>query len=442
MTLPDSMGPVRVGIFGPPDVVRTMVDIGHALVVSEATPMSLSGTAYQRLAQLPGRVRSVADEVDVMLFAGPLPYDLAKEAGVVTRPATYVQLSGSSLYGAMVRSMKSGTVDLERVSIDSLSAEAIAEAYEECGLSRGQVHARPYDGPASASGFAEFHRTLFQRGRTTGALTTVDNVARELDEAQVPVIRVRATGSALRSSLRTAAFLGTGSVLEGAQIVIGLIEIPELPRRAAGRSSGSWAMQELRLEVVRALRAETDRLAISLMPRDDRSLTLVGTLASVTEATRDFTVAPFVTRVRRATGTTLRMGLGMGATAATAETNAELALSDARASDTDRVYVRMRDGSSVSMGVAVDEGDSGPDLIDARHAQTLQILQAGLADTESDAGVLDAELASRLLGTSPRTARRMLQQLERDGLAWPVPPASATSPGRPRQTYRLIGGRS
>jgi hypothetical protein len=136
------------------------------------------------------------------------------------------------------------------------------------------------------------------------------------------------------------------------------------------------------------------------------------------------------------------MGLGMGATAATAETNAELALSDSRASDTDRVYVRMRDGSSVSMGVAVDEGDSGPDLIDARHEQTLQILQAGLADTESDTGVLDAELASRLLGTSPRTARRMLQQLERDGLAWPVPPASATSPGRPRQTYRLIGSRS
>jgi hypothetical protein len=441
MTLPDSVGPVRVGIFGPPDVVHTMVDIGHALVVSEATPISLSGTSYQRLAQLPGRVRGVADNLDVMLFAGPLPYDVAREAGVLTRPATFVQLSGSSLYGAMVRSLKSGTIDLERVSIDSLSNEAIAEAYEECGLSRGQVRSRPYEGPASADGFAEFHLNLFQRGRTSGALTTVENVARELEEAQVPVIRVRATGSALRSSLRTAAFLGTGSVLEGAQVVIGLIEIPELPRRAAGRNSGPWAMQELRLEVARALRAETDRLAITLMPRDDRNLALVGTLASMAEATREFTVAPFVSRVRRVTGTTLRIGLGMGATATTAETNAELALADAKASPTDQVFVRMRDGSSVSMGVAVADADPSPGLTDSKHTQTLEILQAGLAANDSDAGILDAELASQLLGTSPRTARRVLQQLERDGLAWPVPPASATSPGRPRQTYRLVGGR-
>lgn len=439
MALPDKPGTVRVGIFGPPDVVHRMVDIGHGLVLGEATPMSLSGATYQRLAQLPGRVRSVADDVDVMLFAGPLPYDVAKAAGVVTRPATFVKLSGSSLYGAMLRSMNSGEIDLERVSIDSLSNEEIAEAYEECGLSHEQVHSKPYDGPDCASGFAEFHRELFEGGHTTGALTTVDDVARELAAAEVPVLRVRATSSALRASLRTAAFLGTGSVLAGAQIVIGLIEIPEMPKRTARPSSGSWATQELRLEVVRALRAETDRLAISLMPRDDRSLTLVATLASITDATREFTVAPFVTRIKRAIGIAPRIGLGMGATAATAEMNAELALADAQASTADRVYIRLRDGSSISVGSAVD---AGPVLVDSKHARTLEILHAGLAGIESDdTQVLDAELASRLLGTSPRTARRLLQELARDGLAWPVPAAS-TTPGRPRQTYRLVGSRS
>jgi hypothetical protein len=436
--LPDNAGPVRVGIFGPPDVVHRMIDVGHAMVAGGSVPMSLSGTTYQRLAQLPARVRGAADDLDVLLFAGPLPYDIAKEAGVLNRPATFVELSGSSLYGAMLRVMNDGEIDLERVSIDSLGDSAIAEAYTECGLDPRQVGARPYDGPDSASGFADFHRRLFERGRSSGALTTVDHVAHELAEAKVPVVRIRATASALRMSLRTAAFLGTGSVLEGAQIVIGVIELPELPKATPPGSGSPWAMQELRLEVVRALRADTDRLAISLLPRDDRNLTLVATLASIVDATHEFTVAPFVDRLRRATGITPRIGLGMGATAATAETNAELALADARGSSADRVYVRLRDGSSMSMGLGPDSGDTGPELIGSKHAETLQTLRAGLAGGAADSRVVDAEGAARLLGISARTARRVLQELARDGLAWPVPPAATTTPGRPRQTYRLV----
>lgn len=434
--LPDNAGPVRVGIFGPPEVVHRMIDVGHAMVVGGSVPMSLSGTTYQRLSQLPARVRGASADLDVLLFAGPLPYDVAKEAGVLDRPATFVELSGSSLYGAMLRVMNGGGIDLERVSIDSLDESAIAEAYTECGLSPRHVGARPYDGPDSASGFAQFHRELYESGRTSGALTTVDNVAKELAAANVPVARIRATASALRASLRTAAFLGTGSALEGAQIVIGVIELPELPKPPG--SGSPWATQELRLEIVRALRPDTDRLAISLLPRDDRNLTLVATLASIADATREFTVAPFVDRIRRATGITPRIGLGMGGTAATAESNAELALADARASSAPRVYVRLRDGSSMSMGLGPDSDDPGPELIGPKHAETLQALRAGLKGTAGDSHVIDAESAARLLGISPRTARRVLQELARDGLAWPVPPPATTTPGRPRQTYRLV----
>lgn len=438
MIMPDNTGNVRVGVVGPADVVHRMMDIGHALVLDGSAALSLEGASYQKLSQIPDRVRGLVDDVDSMLFAGPLPYDVAKDAGTLTRPATYVELSGSSLYGAMLRAVRSDEIDLERISIDSLSLEAINEAYDECEIASGKVQARPYDGPDSASGFADFHLKLFERGRTTGALTTVDSVASQLTRAGVPVVRVSPTWSALRTCLRTAAYLGAGSVLEGSQVVIGLIEIPDLRKNGRLAGSGSWAAEELRLDVVRALRPETDRLAMSLMPRDDRRLALVATLASLTEVTQQFTAAPFVSRIRRATGLTPYIGFGMGATAGVAEMNAELALVDARASPIARVYVRMRDGSSMSLGFDGDEVDERAQPVDTKHAEALETLQRGLADGDSDAQVVDAELASQLLGTSARTARRVLQDLARDGLAWPIPPASASAPGRPRQTYRLV----
>ncbi|TDP94846.1 transcriptional regulator [Labedaea rhizosphaerae] len=442
MTLPDATGTVRIGVVGPRDVVHRMVDVGHRLVMTEATTMSLTSTSYQNYRQIPGRVRGIAEDVDVLLFAGPLPYDMAKDAGVLTRPATFVELSGSSLYGAMLRTIQRGDVDLRRVSIDSLHRDAIAEAYDECDISHAAVHAMPYEGPESALQFARFHRELFEQGRTGGALTTVDAVDRELRRAKVPTVRIRATGSALRASLRTATFLGAGSMLGEAQVVVGVVEIPEVPRRPGTDPRGAWAATELRMEVVRALRPEADRLAISLMPRTDTSVALVATLGSITEATQGFTRAPFVTVVRRATGVTPYVGLGTGATAAAAETNAERALVDARASGAARVYVRLRDGSTMAMNHGTESAPADAPMPDPRRREALATLRAGLADEGSDdAKVVDAKLAAELLGTSPRTARRVLQDLARDGLAWPVPPAAALSRGRPRQTYRLVNGR-
>jgi predicted ArsR family transcriptional regulator len=81
------------------------------------------------------------------------------------------------------------------------------------------------------------------------------------------------------------------------------------------------------------------------------------------------------------------------------------------------------------------------EVVESKLLDTLKLLRDGLADADSEAQVVDAESASTLLGMSARTARRVLQELAREGLAWPVP-ASAVSPGRPRQTYRLVGTRS
>ena len=439
----EGAGTVRVGIVGPSDVVQRMVEAGHTLAADELTAMRLVGADYQRQSQIPDRVRGMVDDVDAILFAGPLPYDVAREAGVLTRPATYVELAGSSLYGAMLRASRIDGIDLERISIDSLDPKAIDDAYAECELNRRKVRSMRYDGPDSAARFVDFHRDHYAAGRTTGALTTVGDVERSLTKAGVPVVRIRATTAALRTSLRAAALLGAGSLLEAAHVVIGLVEVPELPRPPAPTSRGPWAMQELRLAMVRTLRLEAERLDMSVLPRDDRSFALIATFASLSELTRQFSTAPFVARLQRETGVTPHVGFGLGPTAAKAESNAELALADSRGSGGARVYVRLRDGSALAIGHDPAVADPAAELVASKHLDAFRVLRAGLDGADTGAQLVDAETASELLGISSRTARRVLQDLARDGLAWPVPPpAAAVTPGRPRQTYRLVTGRS
>jgi hypothetical protein len=402
--------------------------------------MSLVGTAYHKQSQIADRVRAIADEVDAVLFAGPLPYDLAHAAGVLRRPATYVELAGSSLYGAMLRATRRSEIDLQKVSIDSLATKAVREAYDECGLGRGRVRVLAYNGPDSASGFVDFHREHYAAGRTTGALTTVGDVERALTKAHVPVVRIRPTNSALRASLRSAVILGAGGHLQGAHVVVGLVEAPELPRQPGRGAPDPWASAELRLAMVKALRPDTDRLAISVLPHGERSFALIATFAAISDLTESFTTAPFVARVQQATGVTPLIGFGLGSTAAAAVMNAEQALSDARNANGARVYARLRDGSAVVISHGSAQAEEPPELVESKPLNALRVLRERLADADADAQLVDAESASHLLGVSPRTARRILQGLARDGLVWPVPPpASVVAPGRPRQTYRLIG---
>ncbi|HYZ52166.1 MAG TPA: transcriptional regulator, partial [Streptosporangiaceae bacterium] len=75
--------------------------------------------------------------------------------------------------------------------------------------------------------------------------------------------------------------------------------------------------------------------------------------------------------------------------------------------------------------------------VPSRGIETLARLADRLEGSDT-ALVVDAETAGRLLGVTPRTARRLLRGLVDEGLAWPLPPSRGAQPGRPRQFYRLI----
>jgi hypothetical protein len=431
---------VRVGVVGPQDAVRRIIDSAATVAGHDVPAISILGTSYNRQSQIASKVRAIDSEVDAVLFAGPLPHDVAAAAGALSRPATHVELSGSALYGALIRALREG-IDVERVSIDSLSAEAVAEAYDECGLNRRRVRTSPYDGPDSAAGFVEFHAELHARGLTAGALTTVARVQTELAKQGIPVVLIRATSSALRTSVRAAAFLGAGTRLESSVVVVGIVELPDLTKGSSvdSRVRPPWAAQELRLEALRALRPEADAAAISVLPRDDRSLVVLATLASLTSATDNFTKAPFAAAVHGATGIEPVIGFGMGTDAVEAERQADNAVAEARSRRPgERTSVRILDGSLLTLR----QNDAGraPELATSKLLETFRELDLGVRGSDGAVTVVDAETAAEVLGVSARTARRLLQDLARAGFAWPVPPAGGgVTPGRPRQTYRLVG---
>jgi GTP cyclohydrolase III len=437
---------LTIGVVGPHDLVERIMlsgaaagpaaGVGTACLPPGAAGSGhgmarrLIGAAYRQEQEAADKVLRLGPGIDAWLFASPVPHAYARRAGVLRAPSTWVPLSGSALYAALLSAGREGSYDPARVSVDVLTRTDVQEAFADLGVPAAGVHTR--EEPANAAALTAFHERLWRRNQITLALTCLESVAQRLTALEVPVRVIRPTASAIRSALRTATLLGAQRRLEEGQLAVAVVEVPtlrEVPRRAAPRQS----REEIRLTVHRLLLQEAQRMQATVSPVGDHSFLVTATRGSLAAVTDGFRVPPFAERALGELGITVEVGVGLGRTAQDAEAHARAALS--------------RRNAAGSPGFALDrEGRAlapGPRELAGAAASTGKgmVTLARLADklTADGAGhVVDAETAGQLLGVTSRTARRLLHTLVEEGLAWPLPPSRTPQPGRPRQFYRLV----
>jgi GTP cyclohydrolase III len=426
---------IAIGVIGARELVDRIIAVAGRL----DAPLRLVGAAYTAEQEGYELLADIEKKIDVALFAGPLAYDLAREHGDLPVPATYVPVSGAALYSTLLRGTLERRCDPARVSVDSILASDLEEAYTEIGVGLSGVHVHEYQHPDSAREFYDFHAGLYQAGATSAALTTMPTVERRLAEAGVPALRMVPTAATLRIALNTAMLLGTGSRLEESQIAIGVVELA--PTARSGHSD-SYGQQELNLALHRELLQVARTMGATVLPRGDDSYLIITTVGAVARETAGFRVAPFLDHVGRELGVPIDVGIGYGRTARDAEANARAAVERARTERSSAAAMVGPDGNVLSLPGRLHqrtEPDADPEVDQpSRGTDLLARLVHSLADLSDEALVVDAERVAELLDVTARTARRTLRTLVDEGLAWPVPPARTTGAGRPRQLYRLV----
>ena len=436
---------IAIGVIGARELVDRIIAVAGRL----DEPLRLVGAAYTAEHEGYDRLADIESKIDVALFAGPLAYDLARQRGELPVPATYVPVSGAALYSTLLRGTLEQRCDPARVSVDSISATDLEEAYAEIGVGLDDVHVHEYRHPKSAREFYAFHEQLYRDGATSAALTTMPTVERRLLAEGVPALRMVPTAATLRMALSTATLLGTGSRLEESQIAIGVVELA--PAARSGHSDPSnYGQQELNLALHRELLQVARTMGATVLPRGDDSYLIIATVGAVAQVTAGFRVAPFLDHVSRELGVPVNVGLGVGRTARDAEANARTAVERARTEHTaaaamvdadgsvlslpSRLHQRLDTGTSSEPSAGQSAGHGEP----SRGVDLLGRLVRSLDGGSGEALVVDAERVAELLDVTARTARRTLHILVDEGLAWPVPPARPAGAGRPRQLYRLV----
>src|ERR1700722_15715801 len=292
-----------IGIVGPHELVERSMLSGLPLAPGPgATPAADRETVTRRLVtaayrdeqEAPEKVSRLGGTVDACLFASRVPYEFARRAGVLTVPATYIQLSGSPLYAALLRASRDGR-DIGRASIDVLTQADADDALAELGIPTGGIHVR--EEVSSPAVMASFHERLWRQEQTSVAFTCLQSVSRRLSAAQVPVFPLRPTGNAIRSALRTATLLAGYRRLENAQLAVVIVEVPTL-RDTVRRGAPRQAREELRLTVHRFLVQEAQRIHATVSPLSEHGFLVVATRGSLAQDAAALGGPPFVERAR------------------------------------------------------------------------------------------------------------------------------------------------
>jgi len=211
-----------------------------------------------------------------------------------------------------------------------------------------------------------------------------------------------------------------------------LVEVPTL-REPVRRSAPRYWREELRLSLHRLLVQEANRISAGVWPIDGHSYLVVATMGSIAAVTDGFRVMPFAARIREELGLIAEIGVGLGRTIHEAEAHAKGALTRSQGGKQPHGFAIDREGRAL---VPPPRSASAQNGMTKRKG--MEILSRLAAKLDSRDWVVDAETTGKLLGVTPRTARRLLRTLVDEGLAWPLPPNRSPQPGRPRQLYRLI----
>ncbi|WP_232661288.1 hypothetical protein [Pseudonocardia sp. TRM90224] len=402
---------IVIGVVGPHDLVDDV-----AATCEEQLGVTALRLDYDHESHAPAIVEAQAGAVEGWLFTGIVPYMLARDADVLTRPAAFVDYSGSTLLGALVRLQHEGH-DVSRLSIDTLATGEVISTFTEAGLPTGELRTLPYRREMTSEGAIAFHR----RGGARPVVTCLSSVRDALRD-EMHVLRLVPSVRSVRVALRQLLLTAEGQAQEDAQIALGLVEV-------AGEDG---------------LLREAAALGGTLAAFRGGTHLLVTTRGPLHDATAGFTALPMLTRLAEQSDV-VRVGFGLGRSAAEAESLARRALARARRIGDVAAVLSLR----ADTDIVLESAPAAPITGAAGGAHSLALLarRVGLSvptleklqEARAAAGdepLTTREIADRLV-VQQRTARRMLQRLELAGLAERTGNLTSGSSGRPLTLYRL-----
>ncbi|GED68336.1 transcriptional regulator [Brevibacillus reuszeri] len=428
---------LRLGVMGADDSLEIIQSVLPDFPEIECLPI-----VYWKEEDIVDLLLPHVDEVDMWLFSGKVPYALAKATERVQVPMAYVPHIGASLYRTLLHLSHEIGIQVNEVSFDTFSSDELEHFLQEAGIADGYSWLRHYEGAISATELADYHESLWREKKTKAAVTCLRTADLELKKRGVPSYRVLPTRAGVLSVLHM--LLRTNEMLhfKDSQIAVQMMEIDPFRELAGGTfSTDEW--QNAEIKTMEKLLRYTKYLQGSLKTAGPGRYVIFTTRGRLQEVTHDYKTIPDLEGMFGIRADLVTCGIGIGKTAYEAEIHGGTALLHAKERGTGNWMVFFDDKSVVGP-LGRDEQIayrySSQQLQEVSRQTSLSVATLSKLDSilkKRGTAMINAHELAQHMQILPRSARRILIELESKGIAEVVGEESPNPRGRPRKVYKI-----
>lgn len=437
---------IKVAVFGAPDLVELVMMVGK-----QFEDLDLLQAVYTHPDQVVELVEKYHEEADILLFAAPVPYLLARDylnhfAMELNKPMIFIPYTEASFYRGLFMAFKQTGVSADKLyfSIDYLPETGAQECLEELEINVEKMYKKKCKLYQDLDKLFHFHYELWKQGKIVSAMTSYYLVYEKLKKMKIPVFRVTPAKSAIRHTLQQVLLEGKSLYQTESQIAIMIVgfnrKADQLKENVAKHTSKQ--REEMLQQIITQYGEDIQALSDWSEQGDIRLITTRGEIEQHTQSFRKF---PMLQPVRNKLNIPVFFGIGFGHTANEAELKANEAFSKAKSTGNSNCFVVESDGKvhgpvgePFQLEYTVRSKDPSRLLIAKQAGLSIGTINKLISFNEScgNKTITAGDLADGF-GITSRSARRILSKLEQHNYARIIGEEQPVNKGRPRQIYQL-----
>ncbi|MCF6411637.1 hypothetical protein [Pseudalkalibacillus salsuginis] len=432
---------IRLGVIGPEDSVRHILNSAEPFA-----DLTLLPFPYTSIEQVDEIIQQNRDLIDQWFFSGQVPYAYALSKGLIQeKDGIYPPLFGASLLGKVLEAFMDSEGVVQKISLDTIQEQELHTTKQYFSLQKLQIFPYSYPDFRPMDEIVDFHRSLFEKGKTEIAFTCIRAVYLKLKELGIPCYRITPSHLSIYFTLRLLKERGVSSWYQRSQLALLGVELLP-PDEEGDEHLFSYDLKHKELSLKRLLLELAERINGSFVQIGDGLYYIYTTRGEIEFKLDKSDLFHLIETVYSHSRYHARIGIGYGLNALQAEENVRTAFRYARKTSSKVVLVdeKKKVTEYLTEGKALQydykkwiEGEWSEALRKANISPTALAKIESLAKFYKKEEVNSQEVA-RWLGSSERNARRILSELESLNLATSKSVQLSGSKGRPRKVYRLI----
>ncbi|GAA4724698.1 hypothetical protein [Brevibacillus fulvus] len=429
----------RLAIVGPKDSVEHILRVCNQENLFEPIPLP-----YARLEECRQIIEDNRHRIDFWLFSGPIPYSYCLDQSLVSeKNAAYPPLNGRGLINTLFRAFRE-RINIQAVSFDLFPHSEVEETLQELRMEKLRYFTTGFPDDWDTEKLVSHHMKLWESGAADTVFTCIGSVYETLQATGIPVYRVSAPISVLRSTLHEIEQRVKTERYQLSSIVIMAIEV-DYPVELS-KFSFSYQYKKRHTQLHYGLLDFAEKINGSLFQSTTNLFLLFTTSGELANFLQKQSPYEFLHNLKAMYEVVARIGIGYGLNVHLAEKNVQKALEHAKRYANSTIFEVREDGSVHGPLELAGKGNDQEPYSVYKHNRKLKeaglspLLLSRLEAISKQYGIKEVtpSYLADFLKVTERNARRILQEMERAGLATHVRIEQTEGRGRPRKVYKIF----